>query len=136
MDHFIYLSHVTHPEALHTHQQPVDISLVIVNYNVKEFLSNLLVSVDKARSDLNLEIFVVDNNSSDGSIPYLKQRFPEVQYIENRENLGFGKANNQAIHRARGKYTLLINPDTLIEEDTLRILFEHMEAHPETGACR
>jgi len=135
MDHFIYLSHVTHPEALHTHQQPVDISLVIVNYNVKEFLSNLLVSVDKARSDLNLEIFVVDNNSSDGSIPYLKQRFPEVQYIENRENLGFGKANNQAIHRARGKYTLLINPDTLIEEDTLRILFEHMEAHPETGAC-
>ena len=135
MVHFIYLSHVSPSEALHNDQKQVDISLVIVNYNVKEFLSNLLISVDKASAGLNLEIFVVDNNSSDGSIPYLKQRFPGVHYIENRENLGFGKANNQAIERAKGKYTLLINPDTLIEEDTLRVLFAHMESHLQTGAC-
>jgi GT2 family glycosyltransferase/lipopolysaccharide/colanic/teichoic acid biosynthesis glycosyltransferase len=135
MVHFIYLSLVIPSEDSHTAYNQVDISLVIVNYNVKEFLSNLLVSIDKARAGLKLEIFVVDNNSSDGSIPYLKQRFPEISYIENRENIGFGKANNQAIFRAKGKYTLLINPDTLIEEDTLRILYEHMENHPQTGAC-
>jgi GT2 family glycosyltransferase len=112
-----------------------DISLVIVNYNVKEFLANLLVSVDHASKGLEVEIFVVDNNSSDGSMAYLKRRFPKVRFIENTRNVGFGKANNQAIRLARGKYTLLINPDTLIKENTLRVLFEHMEQHPETGAA-
>lgn len=112
-----------------------DISLVIVNYNVKEFLASLLTSVRQARGDLNLEVFVVDNNSSDGSVPYLKRRFPEVVFIENNHNAGFGKANNQAIRLARGKYTLLINPDTLIKEDTLRVLYDHMEANPNTGAA-
>lgn len=112
-----------------------DISLVIVNYNVKEFLANLLTSVDKARGNLVLETFVVDNDSSDGSISYLRRRFPHVTFIENRENVGFGRANNQAIQTATGKYTLLINPDTLIEEDTLRVMFEHMENHPNTGAA-
>jgi len=117
-----------------THPAP-DISLVIVNYNVKEFLSNLLTSVDKARGDLALEIFVVDNDSSDGSMAYLRRRFPQVIFIENRENVGFGRANNQAIRLARGKYTLLINPDTLIEEDTLRVMYDHMETHPMSGAA-
>jgi hypothetical protein len=112
-----------------------DISLVIVNYNVKEFLANLLVSVAQASEGLRVEIFVVDNNSSDGSMAYLKRRFPQVIFIENTNNVGFGKANNQAIRRARGKYTLLINPDTLIKEDTLRVLYQHMEQHPETGAA-
>lgn len=136
MDQFNYLSGVKMDEP---HLSPADtlpdISLVIVNYNVKEFLANLLASVEKARGNLSLEIFVVDNNSSDGSIPYLRRRFPDVTYIENRDNVGFGRANNQAIELARGKYTLLINPDTLIEEDTLRVMYEHMEANPGAGAA-
>lgn len=135
MMQFIYLNFVIQePTPSSTNDKP-DISLVIVNYNVKEFLANLLTSVNTARAGLNLEIFVVDNNSSDGSIPYLKRRFPDVTYIENRENTGFGRANNQAIKLARGKYTLLINPDTLIKEDTLRVMYDHMEAHPNTGAA-
>jgi len=112
-----------------------DISVVIVNYNVKEFLANCLQSVRKATSSLQTEIFVVDNASSDGSIPFLKHRFKDVTFIENRENLGFGKANNQAIQKANGKYTLLLNPDTLLQEDTLHTLFNYMDKHEACGAC-
>jgi len=112
----------------------IDISIVIVNYNVKEFVANLLDSLYKARNNLNIEIFVVDNASSDGSVPYLRRRFPDVIYLKNDYNLGFGKANNQAIRKAKGKYTLLINPDTLVRQDTLSVMYSHMEDNPETGA--
>ncbi len=136
MIQFNYLRYVNKEATDLSHSNPSpDISLVIVNYNVKEFLANLLTSVEKARGNLALEIFVVDNDSSDGSMAYLRRRFPQVTFIENRENVGFGRANNQAIRLARGTYTLLINPDTLIEEDTLRVMFEHMELHPKTGAA-
>jgi len=113
----------------------VDLSIIIVNYNVKEFLANCLTSVKKASAGLTCEIFVVDNASSDGSIPFLKERFPNVKYIENEQNLGFGKANNQAISQATGKYTLLLNPDTLLQEDTFHVLIDYMEVHEECGAC-
>jgi GT2 family glycosyltransferase len=126
---------INEPNDLSPAHPAPDISLVIVNYNVKEFLANLLTSVEKAKGDLVIETYVVDNDSSDGSMAYLKRRFPQVNFIENRENVGFGRANNQAIRLARGKYTLLINPDTLIEEDTLRVMFDHMESHPGTGAA-
>lgn len=112
-----------------------DISIITVNYNVKEFLANSLQSVKKASHNLDIEIFVVDNDSKDGSMEFLKPHFPEVTFIENKENLGFGKANNQAIKRAAGRYTLLLNPDTLLQEDTLEILFNYMQNNPETGAC-
>jgi len=112
-----------------------DISVVIVNYNVKEFLANCLQSVRKASRSLNTEIFVVDNASTDGSVSFLKECFDEIKLIENKENLGFGKANNQAIRQARGRYTLLLNPDTLLQEDTLEILIEHMDDHDECGVC-
>ena len=111
------------------------ISVIIVNYNVKEFLANCLQSVRKASKEIETEIFVVDNNSSDGSIEFLKPLFPEVQFIENDENLGFGKANNQAIRLAKGTYTLILNPDTLVQEDTFQVLMDHMDKNPETGAC-
>lgn len=111
------------------------ISIVIVNYKVKEYVANLLSSVTKAVRSLNCEIFVVDNNSGDDSVTFLKARFPDVQYIENDENLGFGRANNQAINLASGKYILIINPDTLVSEDTLSTLFRHMEENPECGAA-
>lgn len=112
-----------------------DLSIIIVNYNVKEFLANCLKSVQKATESLSAEIFVVDNASTDGSVQFLKERFPDIIYIENEENLGFGKANNQAIKRASGKYTLLLNPDTLLQEETLQVLHHHMETHEECGAC-
>lgn len=111
------------------------ISVVIVNYKVKEYISNLLNSLDKARHKPELEIFVVDNASGDDSIPYLKKRYPDVTYIANSENVGFAKANNQAIRKARGEFTLIINPDTLVSEDTLDVLVEHMHNHPECGAA-
>jgi GT2 family glycosyltransferase len=113
----------------------IDISVIIVNYKVKEYIANLLNSLEKASHQLTLEIFVVDNASGDNSIPYLQERFPEVTYIQNDENLGFGKANNQAIKLAKGTYTLLINPDTLVSEDTLDILFSHMQSNEDCGAC-
>ncbi len=113
----------------------VDISIIIVNYNVKEFAANLLSSLEKAKDNFRLETFLVDNASSDGSVSYLKRRYPEVTYIENRENTGFGKANNQAITQAKGRYTLLINPDTIVRQNTLKVMHEHMENHPETAAA-
>ncbi len=111
-----------------------DISIIIVNYNVKEYLSNLLHSIEKAKDRLNIEIFVVDNASLDGSKELIPSKFPYIKYIYNQENLGFGKANNQAIKLANGKYTLLINPDTLVSEDTLIKMYEHMEAKSEVAA--
>ncbi len=95
----------------------------------------MLNSLEKARHDLEVEIFVVDNASGDDSVNYLKKRYPEVNYIANEENVGFGRANNQAIKRAAGTYTLLINPDTLVSEDTLDVLVNHMEKNPECGAA-
>jgi len=115
-------------------QRP-DISIIIVNYNVKEFLANCLHSVKKASLGLSTEIIVVDNASEDGSMEYLKPRFRDVTFIENSENVGFGKANNQAIKCVTGKYTLFLNPDTLLQEDTLSVLKEHMDKNIETGAC-
>ncbi|MGN8224956.1 glycosyltransferase [Gracilimonas sp. BCB1] len=111
------------------------ISVVIVNYKVKEYIANLLNSLKKAQHDFNLEIFVVDNDSGDDSISYLKKRYPEVHYIANDENVGFGRANNQAIRQAKGEFTLIINPDTLVSEDTLDVLVKHMNKQPECGAA-
>lgn len=113
----------------------IDISVVIVNYKVKEYIANLLNSLERSAEDLSLEIFVVDNASGDDSIPYLKKRFPDVHYIQNEENVGFGIANNQAIEKARGRYTLIINPDTLVSEDTLQTLVSHMQENEKCGAC-
>ncbi len=112
-----------------------DITIIIVNYNVKEFLANCLRSVENASRGLNTECIVVDNASKDGSLEFLKNRFKDVRYIENSENYGFGKANNQAIREAKGKYTLLLNPDTLLQEDTLRVLIRHMDENSDCGAC-
>ncbi|MFN1836249.1 glycosyltransferase [Balneola sp. MJW-20] len=115
--------------------EKADISIIIVNYKVKEYIANLLNSIAKANEGLLLEIFVVDNNSGDDSIKYLRSRFPEVHYIQNEENVGFGKANNQAIRKAKGQYTLIINPDTLVSEDTLGVMKEHMDNNPDCAAA-
>ncbi|GIV61579.1 MAG: hypothetical protein KatS3mg044_0445 [Rhodothermaceae bacterium] len=116
----------------------LDLSVIIVNYNVREFLEQALRSVMRAGAGLRMEVFVVDNNSVDGSVEMVRRAFPEVHLIANDENVGFGRANNQAIRMARGRYLLILNPDTIVQEDTLVTLLRFMEAHPEAGAvgCR
>lgn len=111
----------------------IDLSIIIVNYNVKEFLKNLLDSINKASQNLSLEIIVVDNASDDGSIEMIKEKFPNVILIENKSNLGFGKANNQGLKIANGNFFLLINPDTLVAEDTFIKMIDFFNSHPKAG---
>jgi GT2 family glycosyltransferase/lipopolysaccharide/colanic/teichoic acid biosynthesis glycosyltransferase len=112
-----------------------DVSIVIVNYNVKEYIVNLVTSIEQSHGNLRTQIIIVDNNSTDGSVEYLNQKFPNIKVIANKDNVGFGKANNQGIAIAVGTYILLLNPDTLIKEDTLSVLFDHMQGHPNTAAA-
>lgn len=109
------------------------LSVVIVNYNVKYFLEQCLHSVDAAIDGLETEVFVVDNNSVDGSVEMVVEKFPHVQLIANTENTGFSTANNQAIRRAGGEYILLLNPDTIVEQDTFTKCVEFMDSHPDAG---
>ncbi len=111
-----------------------DLSIVIVNYNVQHFLRQTLESVFRAQTNLSVEVFVVDNNSKDDSVAMVKRDFAQVKLIANQDNPGFSKANNQAIRLAKGKYVLLLNPDTILQEDTLQTCFDFMEAHPDAGA--
>ena len=113
----------------------VKLSIIIVNYNVCYFLEQALLSVRKAVAELGqpTEVFVVDNNSADNSVAMVRARFPEVVLIENKNNPGFSKANNQALRQATGEYQLLLNPDTLVEEDTFRRCCDFMDAHPACG---
>ncbi len=110
------------------------LSVVIVSYNAKYYLEQCLLSVFHSKVEGGMEVFVVDNNSSDGCIGYLSQRFPQVRYIQNTENVGFSRANNQAIRLAKGEYVLILNPDTILTEHTLQDCISHLDAHPEAGA--
>ena len=109
------------------------LSVVIVSYNVRLLLEACLQSVEKALKGIDGEIFVVDNHSSDDSVTYLEPRFPDVHFIANKENLGFARANNQAIRQSQAEYVLLLNPDTVVYENTLRDSLAFMDAHPEAG---
>jgi GT2 family glycosyltransferase len=110
------------------------LSVIIVNYNVCYFLEQALLSVRKAAGGLDVEVLVVDNNSVDGSVEMVRRRFPEVTLLVNPRNLGFSKANNQAIREAKGEYVLLLNPDTVVEEDAFARCCFFMDQHPEAGA--
>lgn len=110
------------------------LSIVIVNYNVKYFLEQCLYSVRAATRGIEVDIYVVDNQSTDGSIEYLRPLFPDVNFIENQENAGFAKANNRAFRICKGEYVLMLNPDTVIGEESLRSLCYFMDEHPEAGA--
>ena len=111
------------------------LSVVIVNYNVKYYLEQCLCSVYKAVDNLQAEVLVVDNASTDGSEAYLTGRFPQLTYIQNKTNVGFARANNQAIRQATGEYVLLLNPDTLLPEDMLERAVRFMDDHPRAGAA-
>lgn len=109
------------------------LTVVIVNYNVEHFLEQCLLSVRKASKGLQVETYVVDNISIDGSVDMVKGKFPEVILIENKDNVGFSKANNQAMRIAKGEYVLLLNPDTVVEEDTFSKVVGFMDNHPDAG---
>ncbi|MGF1564350.1 MAG: glycosyltransferase family 2 protein [Flavobacteriales bacterium] len=111
----------------------MDVSIVIVNYNVEHFLEQCLISVERAIASLKAEVFVVDNNSVDGSCAMVRSKFPWVKLIANTDNLGFSKANNQAMRLAEGRYILLLNPDTVVEEDTFVKCLSFMDEHPQAG---
>ena len=111
----------------------VDLSIIIVNYNVKEFLQNLIHSIYKAAQRITFEIIVVDNASNDGSVEFIKEKFPTVKLFTNKENLGFSKANNIGLKEATGKYILLINPDTIVSEDTFDKMIRFFQENSEAG---
>lgn len=112
---------------------PVKISVIIVNYNVEYFLEQCLNSVFKALENISGEVFVVDNNSIDGSVEMVRQKFPNAILIANKDNRGFSKANNQAMSIAKGEYQLLLNPDTVVEEDTFLKVVRFMDENPKAG---
>ncbi len=113
--------------------QPPDVSTVIVSYNTREVLAGCLEAVRTASEGLANEVFVVDNASVDGSARMVAEQFPEVTLIANRRNVGFGRANNLAFLQARGRYVLLLNPDTAPRPDALRELIRFGDAHPTAG---
>ncbi|MCB9353327.1 MAG: glycosyltransferase [Lewinellaceae bacterium] len=110
------------------------LSVIIVNYNVRYFLEQALLSVRRAMHGIDGDVWVVDNNSVDDSVRMVREKFPEVRLIVNRDNPGFAIANNQAIRESKGEYVLLLNPDTLVEEDTFRKCLAFMDEHPGAGA--
>ncbi|MGI9191984.1 MAG: glycosyltransferase family 2 protein [Chitinophagaceae bacterium] len=116
----------------------MQLSIIIVNYNVKYFLEHCLLSVFRACEGMQAEVFVVDNASVDGSVDMVRTQFPQAICIANTENVGFAKANNQAVALAKGEYILYLNPDTILPEDSLLKCYAYMQAHPEAGAlgCR
>ena len=109
------------------------ISIIIVNYNVEYFLDQCLDSVTKGIQNLSAEVFVVDNCSVDGSVEMVKSKYPDFRLIENKDNIGFSKANNQAIEIAQGEYILLLNPDTVVQEDTFLKTVQFMDKHADSG---
>jgi len=111
----------------------VDLSIIIVNYNVKEFIQNLLESIKSASKKISTEVIIVDNASDDGSIELIRQKYPGVKLIVNSRNLGFSKANNLGLKEATGKYLLLLNPDTLVKEDTFEKMIAFFESTPDAG---
>ncbi len=110
------------------------LSVVIVNYNVKHYLEQCLLSLRRALQGIDAEIIVVDNHSQDGSVDFLRSRFPEIEIVSCLHNAGFARANNIAIRQAKGEYVLLLNPDTIVGESTLWKTLAFMDAHPKGGA--
>lgn len=109
------------------------LSVIIVNYNVRYFLEQALQAVYGSRTSFSFEVWVVDNASADGSAEMARGHFPQANLIANEENVGFSRANNQAIKASSGEYVLLLNPDTIIREDTLQQVVDFMDAHPDAG---
>ena len=111
------------------------LSVIIVNYNVRPYLTACLDSVQRALEGIESEVFVVDNHSDDDSVEVISRDYAWVHLINNRENLGFSKANNIAIRQAQGEYILLLNPDTVVAEEALKGVIDFMDQHPKAGGA-
>ena len=110
------------------------LSVVIVNYNVKNYVEQCLLSLHKALEGIEAEVLLVDNHSVDGSVEYLREHFDWVRIVASRHNLGFARANNLAVRMSHGEYVLLLNPDTIVAEPTLREALAWMDGHADTGS--
>jgi len=113
---------------------PIDLSIIIVNWNTRDLLVECLDSIYSYPPDAGFDIWVVDNASNDGSPEAVREAFPQVNLIQNQDNAGFGRANNQAAAQAAGRYLLLLNPDTAIHSGALNSLIQYLEGQPEVGA--
>ena len=111
------------------------ISIVIVSYNVSKLLDECLQSVARALQGIDGEVFVVDNHSKDNTLTMLKEKHPEVRVIANEVNVGFSRANNQAVRLSEAEYVLLLNPDTVVYENTLHGVLDFMDQHPQAGGA-
>ncbi len=111
------------------------ISVIIVSYNVCQLLDECLQSVERALDGVEGDIFVVDNRSTDHTVETLRPKYPKVHFIANPKNVGFARANNQAIRRSDAEYVLLLNPDTVVYEPTIKGCLDFMDAHPEAGGA-
>ncbi len=111
------------------------VSIVIVSYNVCQLLDECLQSVERALEGIEDDIFVVDNKSTDGTVDTLQPRYPEVHFVANKENVGFARANNQVIRMSDSEYVLLLNPDTVVYEPTIRETLRFLDDHPQAGGA-
>lgn len=111
----------------------MDLSIIIVSFNTKELLADCLNSIKTAIKNLKVEVFVIDNHSFDGTIQMVKKNYLWVNLIENKINVGFSKANNQALKIAKGKYILILNPDTKLFPDTISKMIKFMDANQDTA---
>jgi hypothetical protein len=113
----------------------MDLSIIIVNWNTKDLLCQCIDSLDRTLKKIDTEVFVVDNGSTDGSVGAVRERFPGVKLIENPVNMGFARANNQALSLSAGRYLLLLNPDTQVKEEAIERMLSFMEAHPDAAVA-
>ncbi|PXV63121.1 hypothetical protein CLV62_1153 [Dysgonomonas alginatilytica] len=111
------------------------VSIIIVNYNTEKFLENCIVSINKYTRDVNYEIIVVDNNSEKGSVSSLIEKYPAVRFHFSEENHGFGRANNIGASIAKGEYLFFLNPDTLLINNAVFLLYEYLKGNPQVGIC-
>ncbi len=111
----------------------IDLSIVIVNFNTVQFVTRCLDFIRKNPPEKKYEIFIVDNNSKDDSVAFIAKHYPEVTLIKNRTNFGYSYANNQAIVRSRGRYILVLNPDTIVTQGALNEMINFMDTHPDAG---
>ena len=113
----------------------LDLSIIIVSYNTKDFLQKCIESIEKTAKDFNYEIIVVDNASKDNSPEMVSKEFKDVVLIENKENLGFSRANNIGVKKSTGRYVLFLNADTIVYENTLKTMLDFMDSNKDGGAA-
>ncbi|NLY39599.1 MAG: glycosyltransferase family 2 protein, partial [Firmicutes bacterium] len=109
------------------------LSVIIVSWNCRDLLARCLDTVFASKLERDFEVIVVDNSSTDGTAAFVQETYPQVKLIANRENAGFARANNLALRQARGELILLLNPDTELQADTLQVMVDFMDKHPECG---